>query len=1255
MANTDDDVAYQDFEVRVNFQTDQGYPVAVRQSSAGDASAFFTTDLYSKLLRATLHAREARTADEASLIWLGDLLFNALFGGEIATLFRSNLSLARSQNVRLRIRLVIEPPELAYLPWELIHDPVEDTFLAISTETSLVRYIPVQAPARLAAVTLPLRILIVAAGGQDMPSLDTAHELMLIREALAELTTSGQIQIYVLEHATIARINEAMRRVRPHVFHFIGHSVFQQEQALIALEDDVGNARFINERSFREFFVGFPDARLVVLNSCQSATTSPDRALIGLAPRLLQRHVTAVVAMQYPLENATSFIFAREFYRSIAQGYSIEAAVADARRVIYLESDGQKTDWGSPVLFLRSPHSCLFELQKKAENSKDTNTAPNQDTVQKRAISTKYIDTAGGDFIGRNKIVLGDEVHGDKVTGNKTEFHIERIEAGTRVIFGEVHINQAAPVDIPAPPKPMRPPEPPIFTGREQELAHYVERLQTTGLAVISGMAGVGKTALASVLARRMATPDRIFWHSFHAQESFGIIIWQLAAFLANDGKEDLWRMLQSARQMGEQLPPDEVLFDYAFQLLRRQNYLLCLDDLQFVDEDPLFAGQMERLLGLLAEGDLRLIVTSRRLPDFSLSSEMEALTGLDKADTGAFLAACKLSLTDSLIAHLHSQTGGNAQLLTLAVDAIRHTHDPARLIAHLAETDNIERYLMQQIDRGLTADERAAMEAASVLLGHVGTRDAIEAIGVGHNIGRVLRGLASRYLLVVSETEHGRVYGLHAMLQSFYYDLLGRRERVTMHLRAGDFYAQVEPDVLKAAHHYQCAGETKRAAALATQDVWSIINQGQSWALLQILDGFAPEHLDVLLQVKVNLARGQILTLLGEGEVAHKNFESALQLSSTLPITSELREFRAQVYEGMGRLLEQESPDQALAWLQRGLEELAGIGDQSEAALYVRIGSVHIATGDYPAALAALEKALNLLPQEPSQLRASALMNIGNIYSSQGDISKGTSYARAAMEIGRQLHNPFLLLAIQSNLGIDKEIAGDWQGAIADYREALALAERLGSVADQVRLGVSLGTLYIKLGDDGLANEHLTHVIDSARQHRNREVLTYALATLADLRLRMGELDMAEPLLDEAVRVAAELGIDSILAEVSYLRAQLCLGRGQTQDALRCAERAATLVHEFGQPLEEGKYLRVLACAQAANHQHGQAIKTLEKSLVLLADQDPYEAACTRLVWGQILVDHGDTEQGEILLLEASSAFRRLGAQRELGKLIAS
>ncbi|MGO9901280.1 MAG: CHAT domain-containing protein [Solirubrobacteraceae bacterium] len=59
---------------------------------------------------------------------------------------------------------------------------------------------------------------------------------------------------------------------------------------------------------------------LAVLNACETAQTSSQDPLAGIATSLMEYHVPAVVAMQFAITDERALIFADEFYRALADG-----------------------------------------------------------------------------------------------------------------------------------------------------------------------------------------------------------------------------------------------------------------------------------------------------------------------------------------------------------------------------------------------------------------------------------------------------------------------------------------------------------------------------------------------------------------------------------------------------------------------------------------------------------------------------------------------------------------------------------------------------------------------------------------------------------------------------------------------------------------------------------------------------------------------------------------------------------------------
>jgi hypothetical protein len=63
------------------------------------------------------------SAEEQAVQDFGRDLFDALLSGEIRSRYDVSLQEAKRQGKGLRLKLRIQPPQLAALPWEFLYDP----------------------------------------------------------------------------------------------------------------------------------------------------------------------------------------------------------------------------------------------------------------------------------------------------------------------------------------------------------------------------------------------------------------------------------------------------------------------------------------------------------------------------------------------------------------------------------------------------------------------------------------------------------------------------------------------------------------------------------------------------------------------------------------------------------------------------------------------------------------------------------------------------------------------------------------------------------------------------------------------------------------------------------------------------------------------------------------------------------------------------------------------------------------------------
>ncbi len=360
---------YDDFELLVMQKSTDGYPTRVISASAGEAQGVLHFNSTDDHIQRALTRIKVEDTDEELFIELGRTLFQQLFSDEIGAVYRASLGYARAQGKGLRIRLRLEPPELGAIPWEYLYDELNDLFLGVSPETPITRYIQVPEPPRSITIHSALKVLVVVSNPinlaeHGLPELDAEKEKQVLSQALGEWERDGLVQLEFLDHAVASEIREKLRRYQPHIFHFIGHGAFKDDKAYLVIEDDDRRFRLINERTFREFFLGSDSTKLVVLNACQTATVSSTETMLGLAPNLVRRGLPAVVAMQYSIHDDTAIQFAREFYRALAIGLPVDTAISEARRGIYIDCGAETRDWGIPVLFMRAPDGVLLKLAK---------------------------------------------------------------------------------------------------------------------------------------------------------------------------------------------------------------------------------------------------------------------------------------------------------------------------------------------------------------------------------------------------------------------------------------------------------------------------------------------------------------------------------------------------------------------------------------------------------------------------------------------------------------------------------------------------------------------------------------------------------------------------------------------------------------------------------------------------------------------------------------------------------------------------
>jgi formylglycine-generating enzyme required for sulfatase activity len=367
---------YLDFELEIGQGAGRDYPVAVLRSPAGEARGTMRfpfdqlalesrlKDLQIALLRSGGTRRKIPTSEEQAVQGFGQALFEALFGGDIRSCYDRSVEHADRQDRGLRLKLRIQSPQLAALPWEFLYDARCAEYVCLSTHTPVVRYMELPQPPQVLQVTPPLRILGMIAAPTNLPELDVAREKERVGRALSGLISQGTVQLTWLEGQTSRDLQKAMRRGGLwHIFYFVGHGGFDPltDEGLVALVNEEGAAQYLPATQLARLLADHRTLRLAVLNACEGARGSERDIFSSAAAILVRRGIPAVLAMQYEITDAAAVEFARSFYEALADGLPVDAAVSEARKGVSL-SVSNSVEWGTPVLYMRAPSGLLFDL-----------------------------------------------------------------------------------------------------------------------------------------------------------------------------------------------------------------------------------------------------------------------------------------------------------------------------------------------------------------------------------------------------------------------------------------------------------------------------------------------------------------------------------------------------------------------------------------------------------------------------------------------------------------------------------------------------------------------------------------------------------------------------------------------------------------------------------------------------------------------------------------------------------------------------
>lgn len=291
---------------------------------------------------------------------IGTYLYQMIAPGDVGTRWEE---LRSAHRTGLATYLDLADAQWRSLPWELLYSTSRPSFIQQKAKHPIFQYHDVPHES---CTPLPLRVLVVVGcdtseDGQD-ENIKWREELALLRYATTRFPLRFDINV-LKAPLTRQDIVTELANYQPHVIHFIGHGIQQDDDdgSLLLWSGTQNKMWHVHEINNDLDELNIPP-RMAYINACLSAGL-PD-AGVSIADCFTKLNCGAVIAMRGEVRGDVAACFSGAFYCLLAEdGLMRPDKAFSGARAKTCRIDGlsdSDIDWSLPRISFRCPPSKLF-------------------------------------------------------------------------------------------------------------------------------------------------------------------------------------------------------------------------------------------------------------------------------------------------------------------------------------------------------------------------------------------------------------------------------------------------------------------------------------------------------------------------------------------------------------------------------------------------------------------------------------------------------------------------------------------------------------------------------------------------------------------------------------------------------------------------------------------------------------------------------------------------------------------------------
>jgi tetratricopeptide (TPR) repeat protein len=715
---------------------------------------------------------------------------------------------------------------------------------------------------------------------------------------------------------------------------------------------------------------------------------------------------------------------------------------------------------------------------------------------------------------------------------------------------------------------------------KEQVLDSNTKAVTVTAICVV-GLAGIGKTTLASQLVRQMQLENAPFsvaaWESLRSATreapSFNWIIDSLLLTLSEGAIRPAVTVQDDYLRKTERL----------VKLLREQRCLIVLDNVEtvlkieqvegvgyFADNCLEYAWLFKQLIE--TEHQSKVIFTSReRLAELPQRETYTlSLTGMEQELAIALLRTFNLIATQEELAQLADYYQGHPKALELVaaiicddnefqgkVERFLRNHQHWRLIRDIES-------LVDQIMIRLSKQEQSCLLRISIYqtqeypLLYSGIAAQMPEVSQYELKEIVILALKRRHLLDYNPELES--YELHPLIQEKTYSLLSQDPEAARnaHRRAyGYFFAiplnpehewknieDIQP-LLRAYYHACQAGDWDEAAKVVSK-TYDYLNR---WG-----------YLELLIRIHSNLIP--------------LDWKDGKQLVGSVHEYVDILWRLGLAYYDTGKC------ETANSYLQESLSLSRKIKDsEKEAISLCYLGLNHEAIGNYQLALENLQNCLAIATSiKNQQIEYKALEYLGLVYGALANFSLAVETFSQSLKIARKMGFAEGEAIACGNLGHIYNRQGEYQLAIEYIQQQLDISIRIESKKIKAYALANFSMVYSDLKNYRTAINYANELIEVAREIGDKHREAHAISTLGKAHREIGEYPTSLQLLSQHLQLIREIGHKRGEGDTLYHLGLTFRQLGQINQSLESLKNSRRIFHQIGCYADEASALVELA-----------------------------------------------------------------------------